>query len=153
MAKQLSYYRLVLYLTCEINFQRLIQLSHVRNFLLYIFSIYWYVYMFAYETFNSYICNNKFVIIQFNTTFASLMTCSTRRILVKLNFQILALAGVAQWIECQTVNQRVAGFILIQGTCLGFRPGPLVKGGGAFKRQTYIDVSLPLSLLSPLSKK
>ena len=35
----------------------------------------------------------------------------------------LALAGVAQWIEHQTVNQRVASSIPSQGTCLGFGPG------------------------------
>ena len=32
---------------------------------------------------------------------------------------ILALAGVAQWIECGPANQRVAGSILSQGMCLG----------------------------------
>ena len=36
----------------------------------------------------------------------------------------LALAGVAQWIECQPVNQRFTGSIPSQGTCLGFGPGP-----------------------------
>ena len=36
-----------------------------------------------------------------------------------------ALAGVAQWTECQPVDQRVAGSIPSQGTCLGRRPGPL----------------------------
>ena len=35
-----------------------------------------------------------------------------------------ALAGVAQWIECQPMNQRVAGSIPSQGKCLGCRPGP-----------------------------
>ena len=35
-----------------------------------------------------------------------------------------ALAGVAQWIECQPANQRVAGWIPHQGTCLGCTPGP-----------------------------
>ena len=34
------------------------------------------------------------------------------------------LAGVAQWIEYGPVNQRVAGSIPSQGTCLGFRAGP-----------------------------
>ena len=29
------------------------------------------------------------------------------------------LAGVAQWIECWTVNQKVAGLIPNQGSCLG----------------------------------
>ena len=35
-----------------------------------------------------------------------------------------ALAGVAQWIECWTANQRAAGLIPSQGTCLGHGPGP-----------------------------
>ena len=34
-----------------------------------------------------------------------------------------ALTGVAQWIEHQAVNQRVARAIPSQGTCLGCRPG------------------------------
>ena len=34
-----------------------------------------------------------------------------------------ALAGVAQWIEHQPVNQRVASLIPSQGTCPGCRPG------------------------------
>ena len=46
----------------------------------------------------------------------------------KVNFKNIkkkfALAGVAQWIECQPVNQRVAGLIPSQGTCLGWGPGP-----------------------------
>ena len=36
----------------------------------------------------------------------------------------LSLAGEAQWIECQPANQRVAGLILSQGTCLCCWPGP-----------------------------
>ena len=35
-----------------------------------------------------------------------------------------ALAGVAQWIEYQPLNQRVAGLIPSQVTCLGYSPGP-----------------------------
>ena len=35
-----------------------------------------------------------------------------------------ALAGVAQWIEHPPANQKRAGSILSQGTCLGFGPGP-----------------------------
>ena len=35
-----------------------------------------------------------------------------------------ALAAVAQWIECQPANQRVAGSFPTQGTHLGCRPGP-----------------------------
>ena len=34
------------------------------------------------------------------------------------------LAGVAQWIEHQLANHRVAGSIPNQGTCLGCGPGP-----------------------------
>ena len=41
-----------------------------------------------------------------------------------LNNFYIALAGVAQWIECQPANQRVTGSIPSQGSCLGCRPGP-----------------------------
>ena len=64
----------------------------------------------------------------------------------------LALAGVAQWIECRPANQRIAGLIPSQGTCLGCGPGPEL---GALERQPHSDVSLLLFLLpfpSPLSK-
>ena len=37
-----------------------------------------------------------------------------------------ALAGVAQWIANQPVNQKVAGSIPSQGTCLGCRARSLV---------------------------
>ena len=37
-----------------------------------------------------------------------------------------ALAGVAQWIECQPANQKVTGLIPSQGTCLGCGPDPEV---------------------------
>ena len=36
----------------------------------------------------------------------------------------VALADMAQWIECGPANQRVAGSSPSQGTCLGCRPGP-----------------------------
>ena len=62
----------------------------------------------------------------------------------------LALVGVAQWTECQTVNQRVAVSIPSQGTCLGFGPGPQ---SGAHERQPHIDVSLPLSPSLPFFLK
>ena len=61
-----------------------------------------------------------------------------------LKFLFLALAGVAQWIEGRSVNQRVTGSIPSQGTCLGCGPGPQ---RGAHERQPHIDVSLPLFLL------
>ena len=62
----------------------------------------------------------------------------------------ITLAGVAQWIEHWIAKRRVTGLIASQGTCLGFGPGPQQ---GAHKRQSCIDVSLPLfSLPSPVSK-
>ena len=59
------------------------------------------------------------------------------------NIQI-ALAGVAQWIEHGPVNQRVAGSIPSQSTCLGCGPGPQFR---VHERQPHIDVSLLLFLL------
>ena len=56
---------------------------------------------------------------------------------------LLALAGVAQWIDCWSVNQRATGSISSQGTCLGCGPGPHL---GAWQRQSHIDISLPLFL-------
>ena len=40
-----------------------------------------------------------------------------------------SLAGMAKWIECWLVNQRVAGSIPSQGTCLGRRPSQVPSGG------------------------
>ena len=37
---------------------------------------------------------------------------------------LLALAGVAQWIECQPANQRVTSLFPSQDTGLGCGPGP-----------------------------
>ena len=61
-----------------------------------------------------------------------------------------ALAGVAQWIECQPVNQKVTGLIPGQGTCLGCGPGP---PQGVHERQPIVSLthrcfspSLPLFL-------
>ena len=64
------------------------------------------------------------------------------------------LAGVAQWVECQPVNQKVTGLIPSQGTCLGHRPDP---GWGAVRGSqmiflSHINVSLPL-FLSPFRSK
>ena len=44
-----------------------------------------------------------------------------------------ALAGVAQWIEHQPVNRKVAGSISSHGTCLGGGPGPWM---GVHERQS-----------------
>ena len=59
-----------------------------------------------------------------------------------------ALAGVAQWIECQPVNLKVTGSSPGQGTYLGCGPGPQL---GACERlpinvSLKQDVSLPLFL-------
>ena len=40
-------------------------------------------------------------------------------VLTLLKIIYIALAGVVWWIECWTANQRVAGSIPCQGTCLG----------------------------------
>ena len=57
----------------------------------------------------------------------------------------LALAGVAQWIECQPMNQRVPGSIPSQGTCLGCGPGPQ-WGGYVRGNHTLMFLSLSSSL-------
>ena len=59
---------------------------------------------------------------------------------------LLALAGVAQWIECWPANQGVMGLMPTQDTCLGCWPHPQLR---VHSRQPHIDVSLPL-FLSPI---
>ena len=61
-----------------------------------------------------------------------------------------ALAGVAQWIECQAVNQWVTGSIPSWVTCLCCWSGP--SGGCARGNHTLTFLSLS-SLSLPLSKK
>ena len=61
----------------------------------------------------------------------------------------MSLAGVAQWIGRGPVNQRVAGSIPSQGTCLGCGPGPQK---GVHERQPQTDVPLPLFLFPFPSK-
>ena len=51
-----------------------------------------------------------------------------------------ALAGVAQWIECQPVNQRVTGSIPSLGHMPGLQARSTVEG---VRKATHIDVSLP----------
>ena len=51
-----------------------------------------------------------------------------------------ALAGVAQWIECQPVNQSITGSIPSQSTCLGCGPGP--QYGHTRGNHTVIFLSL-----------
>ena len=71
------------------------------------------------------------------------------RYLTCIKVKNAALAGVAQWFECWTLKERVASSIPSQSTSLGCSPGPQQ---GEHDRQPHIDVSLPLSLPSPLSK-
>ena len=62
----------------------------------------------------------------------------------------LSPAGVVQWLEHGSVNQKVAGSIPNQGTCLGCGPGPWWVACG---RQPHTDFfPLSFSLNSPLSK-
>ena len=62
-------------------------------------------------------------------------------------FKLSALAGVAQWIECEPENQRVTGSVPSQDACLGCGPGPQY---GARERQPHIDISLFLLLFPSL---
>ena len=63
-----------------------------------------------------------------------------------------SLAGVADWIECCPVHQRVTSLIPSQGTCLGFGPGPQLEvcRGTWSMYLSHIDVSLYFSLSSSL---
>ena len=65
-----------------------------------------------------------------------------------------ALAAVAQWIECRPANQRVSSSIPSGGTGLSCRFGRLSECIGRQKIDIslHIDVSLSLSLPSPLSQ-
>ena len=69
---------------------------------------------------------------------------------MQLKLMHLTLAGVAQWIECRPVNQRVIGLIPSQVTCLDCRPGSPVRGMGG--NHTLIFLSLSFSLPFSLSK-
>ena len=63
----------------------------------------------------------------------------------------LALAGVAQWTECGPVNQKVAGSVPSQGTCLGRRPGQVPNWGHMRGNHILIFLSLSISFSSPLN--
>ena len=58
---------------------------------------------------------------------------------------VIALAGVAPWVEQGTVNRKVAGLIPSQGTCLDCRSGPQL---GAFERQP-VNVPIVHQCFSP----
>ena len=57
-----------------------------------------------------------------------------------------ALAGVAQWTECQPANQRFIGWILSQGTCLGQVPSLGRSRGNHTIMSPSLYSSLPLTL-------
>ena len=61
---------------------------------------------------------------------------------------------MAQWVERCPTNQKVAGSIPTQSTCLGCRPGPQL---GVSDRQlidvSHVDAFLSLSLPLSLEKK
>ena len=57
---------------------------------------------------------------------------------------LLDLVGVAQRIECWPANQKVAGSIYSQGTCLGCRPVSLAGYARGSQLMSNIDLSLPL---------
>ena len=59
------------------------------------------------------------------------------------NIIVEALAGVAQWTECQPANRRIAGLIPRQGMCLGW--------GHMRGNHTLVFLSLSFFLPSPLS--
>ena len=61
--------------------------------------------------------------------------------LVFLNYllkSLVALVGVAQWIECQPSNQKVTGSIPSQGACLGCCPGPQEGAHSLFKKSLAV---------------
>ena len=58
-------------------------------------------------------------------------------------FFLYALAGVAQWFECWSADQRVTSSISGQGTCLGCGTS---TQWGAYERQPHINVSFHLFL-------
>ena len=64
-------------------------------------------------------------------------------------YKLLALAGVAEWIVHRPANQRVLGSIPHQAQAW---VAGQVPRSGAHERQPHIDISLLLSLPSPLSK-
>ena len=69
---------------------------------------------------------------------------------IKCNI-LFALAGVAQWIECQPTNQRVTGSIPSIQRMPGLRARSPVRGGGHERgNHTLMFLFLSFSLLSLL---
>ena len=69
---------------------------------------------------------NSYFAILMTSFFIDVLYATQSYIRLLYNFikMKIALAGVAQWIQCWPANQRVAGLIPTQGTCLGCWPGP-----------------------------
>ena len=65
-------------------------------------------------------------------------------VLISSRKMSIALAGVAQWIECWPENQSVAGSFPVRAHVWVVGQVP---SWGAHERQPHIDVSLPLFLL------
>ena len=61
---------------------------------------------------------------QKNLCFSKHTVPSTKLSTPPIKITFLALAGIAQWIECWPANQRVVASIPSQGACLGCGPGP-----------------------------
>ena len=89
------------------------------------------------------VCNIVYILIQKN------IYCDLSFVVKKIRNS--ALAGIGQWIELQTANQRVAGSVPSQGTCLGGRLG--AQWGGTWVATTHWCYSLSLSPSLLLSLK
>ena len=81
--------------------------------------------------------------VQASQEFLFSYSSTTKRHTTQFKNQQRALAGVAQWIDHGSANQRVTGSISSWGTCLGCRPSPQ---WGPRERQPHTDISLPLFL-------
>ena len=65
----------------------------------------------------------------------------------------VSLAGAAQWIECQPANQKIAGSIPSQGTCLGGGPDPQLRVCETQPINEFLACQCFPPFPSPLSKK
>ena len=72
----------------------------------------------------SFIYINIYIKSKFNSLNVSICNVALNE-KITTSRQTGALAGVAQWIECWPVNQKVSVSIPSQGTCLDCRPHPL----------------------------
>ena len=69
------------------------------------------------------------------------------------NYEIIAVVGVAQWIECWPLNQKVTSSIPTEGTCLGCGPGGVMQEAtDQCISCTLMFLSLSISVPHPHSK-